>query len=211
MPHNSNIHDESVTTNLQSLIRNHLIENSNQIQSMLLAQQRRQEYLYSIGKYFCFDAVDQSDCTLIVMQENPETEIKTVYKEYPCHQVFLNLRSQYFRNIFSALNYVVGLETNSRVRIRVVLKEPEVSNFEELLYWMYTNDTKNWVQYGFTPQNHHLIAQNVHILGLGRKAMEICIRYKYMLQIPPRISDASNLNIEQSQYGQGNSDHDCYS
>ncbi|KAF9352110.1 hypothetical protein BGX34_000172, partial [Mortierella sp. NVP85] len=52
--------------------------------------------------------------------------------------------------------------------------DPEGSCFDELLYWLYTNDSARW-RACFTPQNYDSILQNIRILNIFKDdVFKIC-------------------------------------
>ncbi|KAK3828408.1 MAG: hypothetical protein J3Q66DRAFT_322582 [Benniella sp.] len=52
--------------------------------------------------------------------------------------------------------------------------DPEGSRFDELLYWLYTNDSARW-RACFTPQNYDSILQNIRILNIFKDdVFKIC-------------------------------------
>ncbi|KAI1311873.1 hypothetical protein EDD11_003311 [Mortierella claussenii] len=61
------------------------------------------------------------------------------------------------------------------------LKDPEGSRFEEMLYWLYTDDAPRWLR-SFTPRNYLDILDNIRTLNICTPAvLEICRTFERSL------------------------------
>ncbi|KAF8947631.1 hypothetical protein BGZ47_008398 [Haplosporangium gracile] len=60
----------------------------------------------------------------------------------------------------------------------VTFADPEGSHFKELLYWLYTGNSKRWIQF-FTFENYGSILQNIlHLNIVTREVLEICMVFE---------------------------------
>ncbi|GJJ75914.1 hypothetical protein EMPS_08272 [Entomortierella parvispora] len=69
-------------------------------------------------------------------------------------------------------------EDDSLPELSVALSDPEGSRFEELLYWLYTDDSERW-RASFSPQNYSTILENIlHLNIASPQVLEICEIYE---------------------------------
>ncbi|KAF9161576.1 hypothetical protein DFQ26_004394 [Actinomortierella ambigua] len=62
--------------------------------------------------------------------------------------------------------------------LRLDLADPEGSRFEELLYWLYTDDHERWLA-AFTPSNYRSILANILTLNIANsEVLELCRRFE---------------------------------
>ncbi|KAG9290130.1 hypothetical protein G9A89_010436 [Geosiphon pyriformis] len=150
---------------------------------------QEEDYLLSNGASFCFND-DESDCVLEVVDKNDSPGAVSRYSEkYSCHQIYLSLKSKCLKDLIKKYHdqlphqYLLNKYKNDKnmlvkMHIKVKLFAPELTKFEEILFWMYTGDNHSWYANGFSPENYHIVVKNIQILGLGDEALKVCHRFR---------------------------------
>ncbi|KAG0298638.1 hypothetical protein BGZ97_003995 [Linnemannia gamsii] len=68
----------------------------------------------------------------------------------------------------------VAVEEKDLPLLTIPIVDPEGSRFDELLYWIYTNNSERWLTH-FTPQNYESILKNIVYLNMTTpEVLAIC-------------------------------------